>query len=225
MSVEQVFDKFAESYDQERRKFIPDFDGFYGVVLWLLQQQPNPPARVLDLGAGTGLLSSFIASAFPHVDMKLVDVSEGMLEQARRRFENGSFRPTYIMADYAHELPDETYDVVVSALSIHHLTHPQKARLFKSVYDHLVPGGLFINADQVAGQTASIDRLYSKHWHDHVYASGLTDTQIAAAKERMKEDKKASLERQLQWMTDAGYQDVNCWYQKYSFAVYAGVHA
>ena len=42
---------------------------------------------------------------------------------------------------------------MVSALSVHHLTHGDKRELFEKVHDSLAGGGYFFNADQVSGET------------------------------------------------------------------------
>ncbi|WKL01736.1 hypothetical protein Q0F98_35615 [Paenibacillus amylolyticus] len=55
-SVKQLFDKVAQDYDVQRKQLIPCFDDFYGIALDLMESPLDSP-RILDLGAGTGLLS------------------------------------------------------------------------------------------------------------------------------------------------------------------------
>ena len=56
-----VFDETAQHYDEGRRTLLPCFDDFYGMVMKLLAFPPEAHIRVLDLGAGTGILSLMIA--------------------------------------------------------------------------------------------------------------------------------------------------------------------
>jgi ubiquinone/menaquinone biosynthesis C-methylase UbiE len=76
-----------------------------------LERLERPPARVLDLGTGTGKAAQLVAGRFPEADVVGVDLSPAMVEQAARllppelarrvrfevgdasalRFENGSF--------------------------------------------------------------------------------------------------------------------------------------
>ena len=65
-----LFDRAATAYDGERRALVPGFDGFYGAALAALEGLPEG-ARVLDLGAGTGLLSGLLAAARPDVRLTL----------------------------------------------------------------------------------------------------------------------------------------------------------
>jgi SAM-dependent methyltransferase len=76
-----------------------------------LERLERPPARILDLGTGTGKAAQLVAGRFPEADVVGVDLSPAMVEQAARllppelarrvrfevgdasalRFENGSF--------------------------------------------------------------------------------------------------------------------------------------
>lgn len=50
----------------------------------------------------------------------------------------------------------------------------------------------------------------------------MSDGDLAAALERMKEDHMAPLQAHLLWLTEAGFQAVDCWYPSYNFAVFGG---
>src|SRR3954468_9002425 len=80
-----AFDAQAGDYDAPRRRLIPPFDAFYGTAVDALGLIPGGPKRVLDLGAGTGLLSAFVADAFPRAELTLLDGSAAMLDRARER--------------------------------------------------------------------------------------------------------------------------------------------
>ena len=98
----------------------------------------------------------------------------------------------------------------------------QKEELFKMVYSCLKPGGVFINADQVLGETEEIDKVYRTKWIEKVRDKGCTEREMEAALERMKEDKMSPLSHQLSAMSDAGFTQVNCWFKHFSFVVYSG---
>lgn len=118
-------------------------------------------------------------------------------------------------------IPGE-YEVVVSALSIHHLDGHEKRELFRKVYGVLRDGGAFINADQVLGATPEIEAYYRKAWLRQVREKGVGEEDLSAALTRMKEDRMSTLEEQRAWLEEAGFREVGCWYKDYSFAVYGG---
>jgi tRNA (cmo5U34)-methyltransferase len=216
-----AFDEAAQTYDQARRQLIPCFDEFYTTVLGLIPYKSQDSFRVVDLGAGTGLLSQFIAEQFPNARITLVDISDAMLAKAKERFSGSLEHFNFIEADYSEQLNGE-FDVAVSALSIHHLTDTHKSKLFNNIYRTLSKGGIFINADQVLGSTSEIDKIYRDTWIEQVQGRGVSSIDLNAAKGRMKEDKMSPLEAQVIWLRGAGFEGVNCWYKNYSFVVYSG---
>ena len=68
------------------------------------------------------------------------DFAEEMLSVAKKRFENVP-NVKYEISDYSKKLPEGTPDLVLSALSIHHLEHGQKKVLFKMIHDSLSDDG------------------------------------------------------------------------------------
>ena len=86
----------------------------------------------------------------------------------------------------------------------------------------MAPGGMFVNADQVAGPTKALEAAYDRAWLVAVRRAGATEEEIAGARTRMTEDRCAPLADQLGWLADAGFVDVDCWFKDGRFAVYAG---
>ena len=224
MAITDAFDRAAPSYDALRRLLIPRFDDFYEAALTLLGDAAGKAPRVLDLGAGTGLLSARVLERFPEARLTLIDLSEGMLGMARRRFEDApEGQVTLTVGDYATMDLSGPFDAVISALSIHHLEDGAKRALFSHVFRALRPGGVFVNADQIAGPTLSRDALYRALWLRAVRAAGVPESDLDAARERMTHDRLAPLAAQLDWLAEAGFAEIDCGYKHWSFVVYAGV--
>ena len=222
-AIRAAFDAAAAGYDADRRRLIPGFDAYYGAALdWLAERLGNRPARVLDLGAGTGLFTALAARVLPQARFELTDLSEAMLAQARQRFANTP-RVTLRVMDHRDLDAPDSYDAVISGLSIHHLEDDEKRRVYAACARALRPGGLFVNADPVAGDSPRMEHLYWTSWHDSVRASGLPETTIAAAIERQALDRRAPLAPQLDWLRAAGLADVECRYKNVSFVVIGGL--
>src|SRR6186997_3197268 len=84
-SVKRHLSVDAERYDAEIRRFIPYYDDMIATGVELLTALAPPAAHVLDLGGGTGALSSAVLEGMPEAHVTLLDVDPAMLDEARRR--------------------------------------------------------------------------------------------------------------------------------------------
>jgi tRNA (cmo5U34)-methyltransferase len=99
--------------------------------------------RVLELGTGTGVTSRRVLERHPSAELTGVDSSEQMLAVAD--LPGADLR----LQDLRDELPEGPFDLVFSALAIHHLDGPGKGDLFARVAAVLAPGGRFVMADVI----------------------------------------------------------------------------
>ena len=109
-----MFDAHAPDYAATRRRLVPSFDQFYGTAVEALGLIGRPPARVLDLGAGTGLFAGAVAEVYADAELVLLDGSPAMLEQAKGLL---GARASYITSRLEEPLPAGPWDAVVSALA------------------------------------------------------------------------------------------------------------
>jgi tRNA (cmo5U34)-methyltransferase len=223
-SVTETFSAHAPEYTALRRRLVPGFDAFYRSAIDALRlPEVGPVRRVLDLGAGTGLLSACVAEAFPEACLELLDGSEAMLAEAVERL--GDRLGAVHVQDMTAGLPAGPFDAVVSALAIHHLEDSGKRELFAAIHDRLRPGGVFVNAEQVAGPTAALEAAYQARWAADCRSLGATEAEIEDARERRRHDRSVDVVTQLAWMAEAGFATVDCLYKDWSLATLVGVRA
>ncbi|MDH7592997.1 MAG: methyltransferase domain-containing protein [Methanomicrobiales archaeon] len=218
--VWEAFDRGAREYDAQREHVIPHLRDFYEAAVSAASSEKKAPA-ILDLGAGTGLLSAHLLQKYPDAEIALIDLSERMLDVARRRLADaGSIR--YITADYSRCPLGGPYDLVCSALSIHHLAPEKKRDLFVRIYRSLVKGGMFVNADQTRGETEFFERMYLQYWNDFLEKGPLTDAERAEICRRRDElDRNDRLSLQLQWLKESGFTEIDTIYKNRTFTVIA----
>ena len=142
---------------------------------------------ILDLGTGTGETLARVLPRHPSARVIGVDESDGMLGVARSRLED--YDVTLQVADLLDELPPGPFDLVVSALAVHHLDGPGKATLFGRIAAVLRPGGRFILADVILpGDASSAVIPLSDGW-----------------------DKPSTVAEQVGWLGDAGLDVTVAW--------------
>jgi tRNA (cmo5U34)-methyltransferase len=121
--------------------------------------------RVLELGTGTGETARRVLARNPAAVLIGLDASEEMLSRAREALPaDGAELRAWRLTD---PLPGGPFDVVFSALTVHHLDAAGKADLFQRVAAALSPGGRFVLGDVVVPEDPSdavtpIDPGYDK---------------------------------------------------------------
>lgn len=174
----------------------------------LREMLPPAPRRVLDLGCGDGRLAALVLDARPSVtEVVAMDRSEPMLDQARARFA-GDPRVEVVRGDLQDPIiADAPFDLVVSGFAIHHLEDERKRSLFGELRASLSPGGLFANLEVVQSSTLRRHREFL--------------TAIGRDADDP-EDRLATIDDQLGWMSAAGFVEVECLWRWRGFALLVG---
>jgi tRNA (cmo5U34)-methyltransferase len=214
-----MFNAEAETYS--RRRLLPCFDAFYGAAIRALElTHPGTLHSVLDLGTGIGTLAAMVAEAYPEAQLTLLDGAPKMMAKATANL--GPRATAAVVQDFADPLPVGPFDAIVSSLAIHHLDDAGKASLYARAHDSLRPGGAFVNAEQVLGETPPLDALFWR-WHEReTRALGATAEEWAAAIQRMTHDRCATVSTNLEMLVAAGFEDVSVHFADGRFAVLAG---
>lgn len=132
------------TYPRMIRADIPDYDRFQDE---LVEASGAGALRVLELGTGTGETASRLLRRHPQAELVGIDASDQMLGVARARLPVD--RVALRVSRLEEALPEGPFDLVASALCVHHLRAAEKRDLFVRIRDLLAPGGRFVLADVV----------------------------------------------------------------------------
>jgi L-threonylcarbamoyladenylate synthase len=166
-----------QTYEAEIRADVPDYDELQGQ---LIAASGRGARRILELGTGTGLTAERLLGHHAEAFLVGIDSSRHMLEAASERLPED--RVELMVGKIEDPLPPGPFDLVASALCIHHLDAEQKAQLFERVGEVLAPGGRFAFADLVVPE----------------------DPAEATTPFTPGFDKPSRVEEQLRWLADAG---------------------
>ena len=130
-----------DGYLQMVREEVPDYDRLQDELA--SATEGIDARRALELGTGSGVTSRRVLARHPHAQLTGVDSSEEMIAAAD--LPGADLR----LQDLRDPLPEGPFDIVFSALAVHHLEGPEKVDLIARVAAALAPGGRFVLADVV----------------------------------------------------------------------------
>lgn len=160
-----------------------------------MEALPRQVDRFLDLGTGDGRLISLVREPHPQARAVGLDLSEPMLARAGARFA-GDRSVELRVHDLAEPLPPgEKFDAIVSGLAVHHLEDARKREIFAEIQDLLRPGGVFANLDLVKSASPELHERFRQE-------IGRVEDDPA--------DRLADPCAQLDWLRDAGFENVEC---------------
>ncbi len=130
----------------------------------LKELKAAPPARILDLGTGSGCLLVTLLTEWPNTTGVGLDISRDALDVAERnaRRHNVVHRITFVEADFASP-PDERFDLVVA--NPPYISEADHARLDPDVRDHEPRLALASGSDGLAATKASVRALHGVMKH------------------------------------------------------------
>ncbi len=151
--LKELFDRLSKTYDQDvidcdNRGLFP-FAGYQRVIDYIAQiintRRDSSPVSILDLGIGTGALSSKL---FPErLSIYGIDQSEKMLEIASLKVPTANL----FLYDFRLGLPKDInfqmFDYIVSTYAMHHLTEDEFINYLGFLLDRLNPFGKIIIGD------------------------------------------------------------------------------
>lgn len=112
--------------------------------------------RVLDLGAGNGMLTELVFSLYKNASYTMFDFSSGMLESSKYIFEENKMNIDVkrVVGNFiTDEFPDSEYDLIISSYALHHIRTVEELRsVYEKINNHLSKQGLFLCLDNYLGK-------------------------------------------------------------------------
>lgn len=192
----------------------------------------------VELCPGGGELAEQLLMAFPQMTYLGLDGSEVMLNATRARLRSFGDRVELLRfrledANWRHELPSQV-GAIVSSLAVHHLDGPGKRRLFRDLFEGMAPGGSFLIFDLVLPTSKRAQKVQGDAWDGVVREQAVTLTGTDAIYQSFLShrencyhhpdpmDTPDSLFAQLGWLAEAGFSDVDAFWQRAGHALYGG---
>ena len=162
--VEQMFDNIANTYDRLNHRLSWNIDKYWRRKA-LYKLLPHSPKEWLDIATGTGDFAIQIAEMFPNSHIVGVDISEGMLEIARKKIaEKGLQHIEFVKEDCTSlTYSDESFDAVAAAFGIRNFADLDKG--LKEMCRVLKKGGRLCIVELTTPVSSPMKQLFSIYSH------------------------------------------------------------
>ena len=147
-NYEEVFLKEMHVYNEEMLK---------NLIINSSDKYIDKEISILDLACGTGFNSNFLSKTFSKSNFTLVDISEGMLNEAKR---NCIFKAKFIESDmlsYLKDCDDNSFDIVICAWAI---KYQNPREIIKEVSRVLKSHGYFAVIVNLKSTLPEIRKIY-----------------------------------------------------------------
>jgi tRNA (cmo5U34)-methyltransferase len=209
-----------ERYRTEHRRFMAA----------LLPFSPQDAFTFLDLGAGTGAASRTILDLHPGSTAILAYFSAEMMRAGEHEMEPYAGRYRYVEFDMAAggtwpaAIP-AAVDAVVTSMCVHHLPDERKQGLFTEIFDHLAPGGWYLNYDPVTAADPVVEATWQRVGdHDNPGAAAKRMHRTPLEKARWDNHVRyiSPLGPQLEYLRLAGFDGVDVYWKQLENVIYGG---
>lgn len=215
----------ADGYDAQIRRFIPHYEEMIATGVEVLSALAPAEAHILDLGGGTGALSSAVLAGLPRSRVTVLDVDAEMLAEARRRLAGFGDRVSFEQASFLDPLP--AADAVVASLALHHVHDlDTKTALYRAIHDALSPGGVLLNLDAAVSEGERLNRLVFDRMAARMADHGIGDAEARGHFAAWaNEDRYFPLDAELAALRAAGYDEVECVWRRGLCAITCALRA
>jgi tRNA (cmo5U34)-methyltransferase len=224
----------ADFYILERQTLFTILKSFYRH--FLIHNDFKGPLHVLDLGCGDGAITTELLNENIEMEATLVDGSSAMLKNARENLKNYN-GITFIQKTFQEILEEElagidilydNFDFAVSSLAIHHLLTHEKKALFRYIYNHLNPGGFFLNIETVKAPSDELENWYRGLWGEWILKNQLNKgiqknfDYLPQQYKNNPDNHPDTLDTQLNALKSVGFHQVDCYYKYGIFTIFGG---
>jgi len=207
-TASEFFQQVVGVYDDLIKKHVPCYEDLFWAMFHYLPTGFTP-IRVLELGCGTGNLTSAISKYWPQAEITAVDMVSEMLEETRHKLAPKTIQ---LMQSSFQDLdfPPAQFDVILSSLALHHLPDSEKWPFFQKCYTWLKPGGYFVFADGAAGASDRLTKAHIDLWENLNIRDGFTAEELEQTRQhRNAHDHYASLPDLTNHLNKAGFIHVD----------------
>lgn len=223
--VKNHFEEEAKEFDDLILNLIPNYKGMINSLIRSIPFESSKPIKVLDLGCGTGNVTSEVKKRYPQAQVTCVDLAENMIDIAQYKLARYDDIEYQVVDLRNFQYGEDNYDLIISSLALHHLrTDEEKITIYQRIYDALTDGGVFLNADDVMASSEYLEKVNLEEWKEFMLKNlPLSEIEEKWLPTHLKEDHPTPLIDHLDWLREIGFKEVDVMWKYVKGAVFGGV--
>lgn len=219
-----LFSTYTQDYDRLQPLRVEMYQFYHELALDMVPFDTEDEFRVLELGCGTGNFLYRVLEKFPKAHCIAFDYSVEMLKYSAQKLARYSDRVEFYQRDLHDGLPSklESFDLVSSFSTIHHLFDDKKVQLFREIYDVLRSDGWFFLIDPMSTrfdndvfkqfrhrQHLRLDARFKRAGVDIEDAERINTMVSQVSDDSPEKDRIARFSAHIEWLNDAGFRSVD----------------
>lgn len=220
-------DKFEDlrvKYDMEVNRFVPGYKEFMiPTVITFLKSIKNKD-KIIDLGCGTGGLSSLIFKELNPKKMIWLDENKSMVEISQEVASSEKITPVIINKSLEDYVFDEKFDIVHSSLTLHNISNDIenqeiKKNVIKKIFNSLNDQGVFVWTDLVYFEDKEMQKQAVDYRKKYALEKGADKTFIEENfKKELENDFPLTIEESEKILKEIGFTEIKKIWESTTFA-------
>jgi len=206
--IKTHFSKTVDDYDTVADHVVFKNDEIHNELIKWIPHNNNKKFKILDLWCGTWHGIKLAAYTFPKAQITGIDFSPIMIKKAKKNLLPFADRINIIETDVNDYKFNDKFDIIISAVTIHNMTHPQKENLFKKIFQSLTNKWIFINADFYEHESTTINN-YNNHTYEQFLRQNLSGEELnVRLRHAFEEDMPMTLTQQFNLLKKSGFTQI-----------------
>jgi tRNA (cmo5U34)-methyltransferase len=200
-------------------KSVPNYDEFQDTITECVTKDVENELKVLELGVGNGGTAITFLKKFPKSNYYGLDNSEESVKKCKDALK---YTPNakIEVSDFSEFESDEKFDIIIAALSIHHLEKEDKQKLINNIKNWLNKDGIFVWGDLVKLEDKEMNEKaikVFKNFRERVW----NDKEKQKVREHIQSDKHIfnTLEEMKTMLNSAGFRKIDLIWDYYRLVV------
>ena len=216
-----VFDeRVAAVFGDMISRSVPGYATIVAMTGLLARRHARPGSRIYDLGCSLGAATAVMAESLAPglCQFVAVDKAPAMLERARSQLSSRGLQGIEYRCADLREVAVERASVVVLNFTLQFLPLEARLPLLASIRRGMLPGGVLILSEKIAGATPEEDRLLTELHHAFKQANGYSELEISQKRTALEKVLRAeTIATHRRRLAEAGFASVDLWFQCFNF--------